>query len=72
MRNTAKILTAATLALAASTFAAPADEASYQAALADIENVAAEAAQEMVARLAGVTVNKADAAKAVKAAMVHG
>ena len=41
-------------------------------ALADIENVAAEATQEMVARLAGVTVSKADAAKAVKAAMAHG
>jgi F-type H+-transporting ATPase subunit b len=46
--------------------------AAADAALADIENVAAEATQEMVARLAGVTVSKADAAKAVKAAMAHG
>ncbi len=43
-----------------------------EAALADIETVAAEAAQEMVTRLAGVTVSTADAAKAVKAAMANG
>ena len=46
--------------------------AATEAALADIEGVAAEAAQDMVARLAGVTVSKADAAKAVKAAMANG
>ena len=37
MRNPARMLSAATLALAASTFAAVADEAGYQAALKDIE-----------------------------------
>lgn len=42
------------------------------AALADIETVAAEAAQDMVARLAGVTVGRDEAATAVKAAMAHG
>ena len=42
------------------------------AALADIENVAAEAAQEMVAKLAGVTVSREEAATAVKAEFVHG
>lgn len=46
--------------------------AATDAALADIENVAAEAAQDMVARLAGVSVSKADAAQAVKAALAHG
>jgi F-type H+-transporting ATPase subunit b len=46
--------------------------AAAEAAMADIENVAAEAAQEMVNRLAGVSVSKAEAAKAVKAAMAHG
>ena len=45
--------------------------AASEVALTDIENVAAEAAQEMVSRLAGLTVSKADAAKAVKAATVH-
>ena len=43
-----------------------------QAALADIENVAAEAAQEMVAKLAGVTVSRDEAAEAVKAEFAHG
>ena len=42
------------------------------AALADIESVAAEAAQQMVSRLAGMTVAREEAADAVKAAMVHG
>ncbi len=42
------------------------------AALADIENVAAEAARDMVQRLAGVSVRAEEAAKAVKAAMAHG
>ena len=42
------------------------------AALADIENVAAEAAQDMVARLSGVTVGRDEAAQAVKAAMANG
>lgn len=46
--------------------------AAAEAAMADIENVAAEAAKDMVARLAGVSVSKADAAEAVKAAMAHG
>jgi F-type H+-transporting ATPase subunit b len=42
------------------------------AALADIQDVAAEAAQEMVARLSGVNVTKAQAAKAVKQALANG
>ncbi len=42
------------------------------AALADIETVAAEAAQEMVAKLAGISVSRDDAARAVKAELVHG
>lgn len=45
--------------------------AASEAALADIENVAAEAAQEMVDRLAGLKVGKSEAARAVKAAMAH-
>ncbi len=47
-------------------------KAATDAALADIESVAAEAAQDMVTRLAGVSVSKADAAKAVKAALANG
>jgi len=46
--------------------------AATDAALGEIEGVAAEAAQEMVSRLAGVGVSKAEAAKAVKAAMARG
>lgn len=42
------------------------------AAMADIEKVAAEAAQQMVARLAGVSVDSQEAARAIKEAMVHG
>jgi F-type H+-transporting ATPase subunit b len=43
-----------------------------EAALAEIEDVAADAAREMVQRLAGVSVGAAEASKAVKAAMAHG
>ena len=43
-----------------------------QAALGDIEGVAAEAAQEAVARIAGLTVGRDEAARAVKAAMADG
>jgi len=46
--------------------------AATEAALADIENVAAEAAEEMVAKLAGISVDRARAADAVKAAMRNG
>jgi F-type H+-transporting ATPase subunit b len=46
--------------------------AATEAALADIENVAAEAAEEMVAKLAGLSVGRARAAEAVKAAMRNG
>ena len=46
--------------------------AATDAALAEIEGVAAEATQDMVARLAGMKVSKADAAQAVKAAMANG
>jgi F-type H+-transporting ATPase subunit b len=45
--------------------------AAADAALADIESVAAEAAREMVRRLAGVAVSEREAAQAVKA-VAHG
>ena len=38
----------------------------------DIENVAAQAAEDMVDRLAGLTVTRADATDAVKVAMANG
>jgi F-type H+-transporting ATPase subunit b len=47
-------------------------KAATDAALADIETVAAEAAQDMVTRLSGVSVSKADATQAVKAALRQG
>jgi hypothetical protein len=37
--------------------------------MGEIEAVAVEAAQEMVAKLAGISVSRASAAKAVKAAL---
>jgi F-type H+-transporting ATPase subunit b len=46
--------------------------AAADAALADIESVAAEAARDMVQHLAGLSVTAGDAAKAVKAALNHG
>jgi F-type H+-transporting ATPase subunit b len=46
--------------------------AATDAALADIESVATEAAGEMVARLAGLSVSRERAAQAVKAALTHG
>ncbi len=46
--------------------------AATEAALGDIENVAAEAAREMVAKLAGVSVSRDEAAQAVKAELVDG
>ncbi len=45
---------------------------SRDAAMAEIETVAAEAAQDIVQRLAGVKVTKPSATKAVKEAMAHG
>lgn len=45
--------------------------AATDAALGDIETVAAEAAQDMVQRLAGLTVSSNQAAEAVKA-VIHG
>lgn len=42
------------------------------AALAEVEAVAAEAAQDIVGKLAGVKVTKPAASKAVKEAMAHG
>ena len=42
------------------------------AALADIENVAADAAQDLVSKLSGATVSREQAAQAVKAAMANG
>ncbi|HEY0412810.1 MAG TPA: ATPase [Allosphingosinicella sp.] len=53
--------------------AAEADiRAASEAALTQIEAVAAEAAQDLVQRLAGVTVSSDQAARAVKAVMSHG
>ena len=45
---------------------------SRAAALANIENVAAELTQEIVGKVAGVTVGRDEAAQAVKAAMING
>ena len=47
-------------------------DAAARAAMADIENVAAEAAQEMVAKIAGLSVSRDEAAQRVKAVMAHG
>jgi F-type H+-transporting ATPase subunit b len=41
-------------------------------ALAEISDVASEAAQDIVAKLSGTNVTKAQASKAVKAALTHG
>ncbi len=46
--------------------------AATNAALSDIESVAAEAAEEMVAKLAGLSVDRKRAAQAVKTAMADG
>jgi F-type H+-transporting ATPase subunit b len=46
--------------------------AAADAAMTEIESVAAEAAREMVERLAGVSVGGDEAARAVKTAMAHG
>lgn len=46
--------------------------AATDAALGDIESVAADAAREMVGKLAGLSVSAGEANKAVKAAMAHG
>ena len=46
--------------------------AAAEAAISDVEDVAAQAAQEMVDRLAGLSVTSAEATRAVKAAMTHG
>lgn len=46
-------------------------KAATDAALADIESVAAEAAQDMVQRLAGLKVGKSEANRAVQA-VIHG
>ncbi len=46
--------------------------AARTAAMGEIETVAAEAAQDIVQRLAGVKVTKPSAAKAVKEALAHG
>ncbi|MFA6218289.1 MAG: ATPase [Erythrobacter sp.] len=47
-------------------------EEARTAALAEVESVAVEAAQDIVARLAGVKVTRPVATKAVKEAMSHG
>lgn len=60
-------------AIGARIAAAEADvRAALDAAVGDIETVAAEAAEDMVARLAGVTVTRERAAQAVKAELNHG
>ncbi len=46
--------------------------AATQAALAEIETVAAQAAQDIVARLSGVTATEVEARSAVKSVMAHG
>jgi F-type H+-transporting ATPase subunit b len=46
--------------------------AAAEAAFGEIETVAAEAAQEMVRRLAGISVSAAEAAGAVKEALANG
>jgi F-type H+-transporting ATPase subunit b len=46
--------------------------AAAEAALADIENVAAEAAQEMVAKLSGAQVTRDQAIHAARTALNHG
>ena len=46
--------------------------ASRDEAMAEIEGVAAEAAQDITARLAGIKVTKPTATKAVKEALAHG
>ena len=47
-------------------------KAASDAASAGIETIAAEAAQDMVARLSGASITPAQAAKAVKAALANG
>ncbi|HEY0627555.1 MAG TPA: ATPase [Allosphingosinicella sp.] len=72
-RETEQKIKAADAELNDKTAAAEAQiRAAADAAKADIENVAAEAAQEMVAKLSGAKVTKAQAAKAVKRALVNG
>ena len=46
--------------------------ASMEAAVGEIERVAAEAARDMAAKLAGVTVSEEEAAAAVRAELAHG
>jgi F-type H+-transporting ATPase subunit b len=46
--------------------------AAADAALAGIDEVAAEAAQEMVAKLSGATVTREQATQAVRAALANG
>src|SRR3954467_695360 len=72
-KTTEERMHAANAESAAKTEAAEARiRAAADAALADIETVAGEAAQDMVRLLAGVSVTPEDAARAVKAAMAHG
>ena len=47
----------------------PADGLSREAALANLEGVAAELTQDIASKVAGISVNRDDAAKAVKAAL---
>jgi F-type H+-transporting ATPase subunit b len=72
-RTTEERIRAANEAIGAKVSAAEARiRTAAEAALSEIEGVAAEAAREMVERLAGVPVASDEAAQAVKVAMAHG
>jgi len=72
-RATESRIKAADADLDARLAAAEADiRARRDAALADVETVAAEAAQEMVAKLAGASVSREQAIQAVRASLSHG
>ena len=72
-RDNEKKLAAADAAIAEKVAAAEAQlNAARVTALAEVENVAVEAAQDMVAKLSGAKVTKAKAQKAVKAALANG
>jgi F-type H+-transporting ATPase subunit b len=72
-RDTEQRIKAADAEIGQKTDAAEAQiRAAAEAAMADIENVAAEAAQEMVAKLSGRNVSREQAADAVKDALKAG
>jgi F-type H+-transporting ATPase subunit b len=77
-RARAATATAETLAAAGARIAAKVSQdeariaAASDAAMAEIESVAADAAQDIVARLSGATVSATEAQQAVKAVLSHG